>query len=360
MVVPDCISIRGDRIILRPNFEDFTIKKNKTDLQIQNEGNLKLNYPSGHMNRKIRLRINKILHNWYEALTIGTTTNSNIVKRQFTFITLTLPSEQMHTDKDLHRKALNNFIIIIKRKFNVVNYLWRAEKQKNGNLHYHILADAYIHYLKVRDTWNKILEPLGYIDIFEKNNGHRNPNSTDIHSLKKAKNAVKYISKYTSKSDTLDNYHKLQAQYSQGLIATEDFNLQAAEYLQKLDNEKINARVWGCSDNIKNLKDFKINECAIVNHFIEEIEKNENTKIIEKDNCKILYNSATMQVLSNHKQLYKYYNLFHKRIFLWLYYPERLFRRAASPPSDTHRSGSSASLPPPRYTPLLQGSFTFS
>jgi hypothetical protein len=80
-------------------------------------------------------------------------------------------------------------------------YLWRAETQKNGSLHFHISTNIVIHHKILRDYWNSCLEPLGYIDAFEREHGHRNPNSTDIHSVYKVKNLGAYLAKYMAKKN---------------------------------------------------------------------------------------------------------------------------------------------------------------
>lgn len=115
------------------------------------------------------------------------------------FVTLTLPYTQMHCDKVIKRECLNNFLIYIKRAHNASNYLWKAEVQRNGNIHFHILFDKYIPWREVRNIWNRSVNRLGYVDWFCTENDSLDPNSTDIHSLKKVKNIRSYIAKYVSK-----------------------------------------------------------------------------------------------------------------------------------------------------------------
>jgi hypothetical protein len=56
--------------------------------------------------------------------------------KKVTFITLTLPSKQIHTDNEIKSKCLNQFLIEISRYNYISNYVWRAEYQKNiiGNV----------------------------------------------------------------------------------------------------------------------------------------------------------------------------------------------------------------------------------
>lgn len=116
------------------------------------------------------------------------------------FITLTLASRQEHNDNKIKQHLLNQFLIECKRRWGVNNYIWRAESQKNGNIHFHICTDRFIPWLELRNTWNRIQNKLGYVDRFHVKHGHHNPNSTDIHSIKRIKNIAAYLAKYCTKN----------------------------------------------------------------------------------------------------------------------------------------------------------------
>src|SRR3972149_9919788 len=88
-------------------------------------------------------------------------------QKRITFITLTLPSNQIHTDNVIKSKCLNQLLIEMSRYHKVEQYIWRAEKQKNGNIHFHILADRYIFWSDIRNRWNRIVNKLGYVDRYK-------------------------------------------------------------------------------------------------------------------------------------------------------------------------------------------------
>lgn len=115
------------------------------------------------------------------------------------FITLTLPSTQIHTDQQIKKECLNQFLTEMRRKMGGVKYFWRAEKQTNGNIHFHLLTDKFYHWRDIRQDWNRIIGKLGYVDRFQSLHGHRDPNSTDVHAIKKIKNLGAYLSKYCTK-----------------------------------------------------------------------------------------------------------------------------------------------------------------
>ncbi len=118
--------------------------------------------------------------------------------------------------------------------------MWRAEAQKNDNIHFHIIADKYIHWRDLRDSWNRILKDYKYVSkyvskqdaAYRIENGLPNaiscqgqgrsadspvpidqykawedPNSTDIHKLDKVDNVSNYVCKYLTKNQ---GYRKIE------------------------------------------------------------------------------------------------------------------------------------------------------
>lgn len=144
------------------------------------------------------------------------------------FLTLTLPSAQIHDDKEIINVCLNSFFNECRKYHNVKNYVWRAEKQKNGNIHFHILTDSFIPWWEARNRWNRIVNKLGYVDRFQEKHGHSTPNSTDIHSTRKIKNLKAYLVKYMSKDE-------------------KESSDQTLEYEKKVCQT---GRIWGCNHEL--------------------------------------------------------------------------------------------------------------
>jgi hypothetical protein len=205
-------------------------------------------------------------------------------KFKIAFITLTLPSKQKHDDREIINKCLNQFLIEIKKYYHVKNYVWRAEKQAQGNIHFHLLIDRFIPWQELRDRWNRIIEKLEYVSNYRENqmewhkNGFRvrkellktwpeekqkkaynagakshwnSPNSTDIHSIQKIHNIKKYISKYMTKPPEPDTGKN--SENSEETIQT--------------------GRVWGCNREISNPKGARTD---VDNQLQIELEKLEN------------------------------------------------------------------------------------
>lgn len=204
--------------------------------------------------------------------------SGKVIKFRVNFVTLTLSSAQIHSDKVITNKLLNQFFVEIKRKYQVSNYIYRAEKQRNGNIHYHILIDKFIWYTDIRDLWNRIQNKLGYVDRYsqEQREWHKNgfkprpelfnfwplekqkkaykeglksnftrPNSTDIHSLKKIRNVRSYLVKYMTKED----------ESLSGVGVKVDAKL------------LVSGRLWASSHNFSNISGLQVD----VDSFIEEL-----------------------------------------------------------------------------------------
>lgn len=95
-----------------------------------------------------------------------------------TFVTLTLPAKQQHTDKELTKYCLNPFLSYARKYFKVRYFIWKKELQKNGNLHFHLVTDRFIDYNCLRRAWNRVLnsgkvagvdKPFDYVDRYHDN-----------------------------------------------------------------------------------------------------------------------------------------------------------------------------------------------
>lgn len=202
--------------------------------------------------RKIFRAIDYIVH-----MASPTRALSNPHGRYFTlrlaFFTLTLSSKQIHSDGTIMRRLINYFVTEMIRKWKVPMYVWRAEKQNNGNIHFHFIVNTFIPWNELRNTWNRIQQVLGYITRYSEaqrlkhKNGFKfdgsqfpklsydqqkrnwkkglktnwdNPNSTDIHSVQHIGNMKTYLCKEITKSDQIG---------------------------------RLSSRLWGCSHNLSGL-----------------------------------------------------------------------------------------------------------
>lgn len=164
--------------------------------------NLNKGFKKGKGLSKQSIRKIKEALGWLEFIAlpkIYTTKKGKKIKFKIQMITLTLSGKQKHTDKYITSKMLGKFLNNLRNNYNLRNYIWRAERQKNGNLHYHIVTDCGIGYFTVLKIWNKIQEKEGYLEEYRKKYKKDYPNSVDILRMDINKGGADYIAKYNTK-----------------------------------------------------------------------------------------------------------------------------------------------------------------
>jgi len=285
------LTIHPDKLFLYNEFLWEPFKPRKSDTaDIYNQKPIKYehlvsgsNSTKGIVSKIAKRKINRAV-DYLVLLSSTTKAHSNYSGRFFNFkvgfITLTLPSKQIHTDNEIKEKCLNQFLVEVRKRYHVKNYIWRAELQKNGNIHFHIIVDKFIYWNELRDRWNRIINKLGYVDRYRENmkkyhsegfqvrkdllskwpkesqynaylkgkkTDFNSPNSTDVHSIKKIHNIKLYISKYLTKNEEKE-----------------------IEKDCEIDSERfIKGRIWSCNVELSNVKGARL---SVDNDLQEEIE----------------------------------------------------------------------------------------
>ena len=151
-----------------------------------------------------------------------------------TMITLTVPSQRVD-DAKFKREILNRIILVFKRKFDVKVYIWKAEAQARGAIHFHFVVDRFCHHYAVRYYWYFILRD--YDCINKDDQGHYIPvekHSRICHAKK--------VSDLDSMEQILSSYFDLRH--------NEDGSLQHKHDRSKKVRE-IDGKFYGCSDNLR-------------------------------------------------------------------------------------------------------------
>ena len=154
-----------------------------------------------HAKRRIQQTIHKLLIASPKRKVFNTVTKKWM---WFTinFITLTIPNTVKILDaKEGNKNLLQPFLRVMRKKYQLRGYIWKAEIQKNGQLHYHLTTNAFIHLSDIKDTWNNILDKNGLLEEFKKQYNHSSPNSTDVHKVYKINDVAAYLAKYISKTE---------------------------------------------------------------------------------------------------------------------------------------------------------------
>ena len=123
-------------------------------------------------------------------------------KFSLNFITLTIPTNnRMVTAKEGNKSLLQPFLHWLRVKHGVDMYVWKAELQKRGQLHYHITTNTFIRHEEIKRVWNELLQREKLMDEYFEAHGHYNANSTDVHAVYKVRDIKAYLVKYLSKND---------------------------------------------------------------------------------------------------------------------------------------------------------------
>lgn len=206
------------------------------------------------------------------------------------FITLTLPSKQIHSDQEIQREVFSKFMEAWAKRRPGLLYVWKAECQDNGNVHFHVTSNAFYHYEKLRRDWNKAINKLGYVD----RSGLDSPNSTDVHAVSKVKNLAGYMIKYLSKSDNytrvLIRYHR---RFKVQLRENPDSSFQLPTNYFKFIKRKVTSRLWGASKPLLASKFNFSMEDADISKDIATLQSPEfEHNFLKLEHCWLLPNSA--------------------------------------------------------------------
>lgn len=250
------MSICSDSITTYTLFPS-SVKKNGSHLHSRE--NLKKAYKGKHLTHNQAKKIKKILTNWILAINISQRQEKNKYKkkrRYLVMLTLTLPSCQIESDKEIKRNYLNNFLIQLKKDHANINYLWVAEKQKNGNIHFHIVVDRFVHKNWLNKHWNAVLDNGNYIEEFEKKFNHKMPPSAHVRGQKAMENPINYLIKYVTKSEK---------------------------------SLSIEGHKWACNKNLLQVLDCKVPFKAWYNDYLYYYRNELKIKYYENDFIKVYY-----------------------------------------------------------------------
>lgn len=198
---------------------------------------------SGDITTGSKKRLRRVLDVFLQLSPRRYVTNPATEKRmlfQLAFVTLTVSSPRIISHSEASKTCLAKFLRFL--RVQKAAYIWKAELQKSGQIHYHVTINQPIHHAKIRSEWNKYQEAAGYLREFEQEHGHKSPNSTDIHSVGNVKDLQAYIVKYISKGVSIP------APGGKGLFEA------GFPFLPEI---KIDGKVWDCSESLKQIKLFQ-------------------------------------------------------------------------------------------------------
>src|SRR4029079_14261366 len=191
---------------------------------------------------------------WMIFLSPKHSTYCKIQKKKFSFklnfLTLTLSDVQKHSDKFIVHKMLRPLLKYLIRK-GAKHYIWKAETQDNGNIHFHITTYHYIFWRSLRNKWNQLQHRYGYLNKYFNKYGTHDPNSTDVHAVKSDKNIISYMTKYLTKAD---RYKKNQ---SKNISIPEHYyhdKLNLLDEAGKKIKRSLECALWNASQELSKIK----------------------------------------------------------------------------------------------------------
>lgn len=213
-----------------------------------------------------------------------------MVFHKLAFITLTVsdPNELL-TAREAYHKIFKHLLAWLRRTKGVNTYVWKAELQKNGQIHYHITTPAFINCFELRDKWNNLQRKAGLLDSFKRKHGHDDANSTDIHAVNNVNDLAAYMIKYMCKED--DTTPAAQVNNDKDFAASPAivFGAIMSGYPSNTKAERIlDGKVWDCSANLSGAKYHSLHMTADHEQFIKEAQENDLCEVYHDERFSII------------------------------------------------------------------------
>lgn len=277
------LQVRGNSAVVYDEYMFSSRYANKHRLRSRMRQNRKGRY-SGKMTQGTRKRLTRcatLLAQVAKPKWITNPVNGQLQHHRLSFITLTVASGHNITAQDGHKLLLSHFLQWLRREHDVKTYIWKAELQRRGQLHYHVTTPTFIHYKDIRAKWNELQLKAGLLKEFAEKHGHTDPNSTDIHEVRHVKDMARYLVKELAKS-------------MQNETATR-------------------GKLWDCSDNLAGVPYFSVQLTNYHELQLNRLRDAGNIKMFSGDRWTIidfLHGPAPPDLLEDHeaKQMEKFLN----------------------------------------------------
>ena len=230
---------------------------------------------SSHSARKIRNAIDWLLAAAEDKYLYSKESNRFYTWR-LSFLTLTLPTQGKLSDIEV-KSILNSFLTLAKHNYGLKSYIWKAEPQSRGVIHFHLTSDCYMWKNSLRFEWNRLLAKSGLL------NGHDDAPSTKIHSTYRTKNMAAYLCKYFIKPPAKFIQPPLANKYGGLAISFRgDPDAVYTDFVGIHYIRPITGRLWGCSQELSKARNFSfivnVPEMRAINGELREAGAHETQK----------------------------------------------------------------------------------
>lgn len=285
---------------------EFADLPKRTTSQLSTERNLSKTYKGEisklskkNIARALQLLLQSSPMRWYDNPITGKRNSHRL-----TFITLTFSCSKNVLLSEEYENSLKPFLRWLREVKKCDDYIWKAEYQKRGQLHYHITTNQFIRYDEIRTKWNDIQFKNGYLNEYYEKNNHYNAPSTEIAAVYKIDDIESYLIKYMMKD-----------------VKSDDNEVQ-----NDINCKNVSGKVWGCSDRLRGKKYFTIQNInediteAIKSKIqagklkeLENIEHCRYYKVTNKKDYKELFTKEDIKTIqsyakSHHKSTTTYFN----------------------------------------------------
>lgn len=171
------------------------------------------------------------------------------------FITLTLSAKQAHTDEYIKEHMLQPFIYWMQRNYKA-SYVWKAETQINGNIHFHITIDTFVHWRSVRAKWNSLLSKHSYCKVFQDGTNDKGNSATQIKAIKNEKGLAACIGGYLTKGSIEEKEHYALRKKGNTVVAdaiNNGFGVSQSIETRMHYTRFVEGRIWACSESLSKI-----------------------------------------------------------------------------------------------------------
>lgn len=280
----NCV-IGYQQIIDRGNFTSNW--RSKQQKQLQDARSLKY---SGQLKNGTKKRLAKAIDLLVQSAKLQTFYHpilDKMINHRLSFITLTVANSTNITARDAYNELLTHFLQWFRRTMKVTTYVWKAEVQERGQIHYHITTPSYIEWQKIKDKWNTLQQSAGLLTNYYNEHHHYSPNSTDIHEVKHIKNLAGYLIKEFCKS--LQNPYEHMMKQPDAALKDKGITEDEHRLIKACIEEKLKeyGKLWDCSLNLKKFKRFTVSESNETFRIIKEMTAKKKITPIQLEQCTI-------------------------------------------------------------------------
>jgi hypothetical protein len=194
------------------------------------------------------------------------------------FVTLTVSCSRNIGINEGYKNLLRPFLRRLQKK-GKFSYMWKAEFQKRGQLHYHLTTNEFQPWTLLRNEWNNLQRKHGYLNEYARKHRHYDANSTDVHAVYKVNDLAAYLSKYMSKP----------------MLEVEPEFYGKPPKIEK-------GKIWDCSVDLKQ-KQFSFIPTGVQQIVLSRLVKEKKIKHIVLDNCEIFKLKDPTKLLTSNQLL---------------------------------------------------------